>query len=152
MRAIIQRVEHASVTVGDEMVGRIDAGLLVLLGVTHDDILADATVLASKIIDLRVFDDADVRFDRSIRDVGGSMLVVSQFTLYGTARKGRRPSFSAAASGDMAEPLVDGFVEAVRAEGITAATGRFGALMQVDLCNSGPVTLVIEATGGRIVS
>jgi len=144
VRALIQRVTRASVTVDGEVIGAIDGGLLVLVGVTHDD---DATVagrLAAKVAHLRVFDDGDGTMNRSLVDVGGAALVVSQFTLYGDARKGRRPSWGDAARPEHAEPLVAAFATALGDEGITVATGRFRADMQVELVNDGPVTLALE--------
>ncbi len=137
----MQRVSRASVTVDDEVVGRIDSpGLLVLLGVTHDDTDAAADKLADKIWTLRILDG-----ERSCSDEDAPLLVVSQFTLYADTRKGRRPSWNAAAPRPVSEPLVDAFVAALRARGATVATGRFGAHMAVDLTNDGPVTLVLDS-------
>ena len=144
MRALIQRVTRASVTVEGETVGAIDRGLLVLVGVTHTDDAASATRLAAKVANLRVFDDADGTMNRSLLDVDGSALVVSQFTLYGDTRKGRRPSWIEAARPEHAEPLVAAFAAALGEAGITVATGRFRADMQVELVNDGPVTLALE--------
>ena len=144
MRALIQRVTRASVTVDGEVIGAIDTGLLVLVGVTHTDDATDATRLAAKVAHLRVFDDDDGTMNRSLLDVGGAALVVSQFTLYGDARKGRRPSWVDAARPEQAEPLVAAFATALGEEGITVATGRFRADMQVELVNDGPVTLALE--------
>lgn len=144
MRALIQRVTRASVSVDDEVIGAVDAGLLVLVGVTHADSPATAARLASKVAHLRVFDDAEGTMNRSLVDVGGAALVVSQFTLYGDARKGRRPSWVDAARPEQAEPLVAAFATALGGEGITVATGRFRADMQVELVNDGPVTLALE--------
>ncbi|PZR51650.1 D-tyrosyl-tRNA(Tyr) deacylase [Xylanimonas oleitrophica] len=141
MRAVVQRVTRASVTVDGEVVGAIDRpGLLVLVGVTHDDGPAQAETVARKVAELRILRD-----ERSVTDEGAPVLVVSQFTLYGDARKGRRPSWGAAAPGPVAEPLVDAVVESLRARGLEVATGRFGADMAVDLVNDGPVTLLLEA-------
>jgi D-tyrosyl-tRNA(Tyr) deacylase len=141
VRAVVQRVTQASVVVDSEVVGAInDPGLLILLGVTHDDTEAMARTLAEKIYSLRILDG-----ERSCAEVGAPLLVVSQFTLYADTRKGRRPSWSAAAPGPVAEPLVEKFVEALRRQGATVATGRFGADMQVSLVNDGPVTLILEA-------
>lgn len=151
MRAVIQRVDHASVAVEGDITGRIGPGLLVLLGVSPDDTQDDALVLAAKLVDLRVFADDDGRFNRSLRDVGGAMLVVSQFTLFGDVRKGRRPSFTAAASPQHAEPLVDVFATSVAGDGFEVATGVFGAMMDVELLNSGPFTLLVETSKGRII-
>jgi D-tyrosyl-tRNA(Tyr) deacylase len=140
MRAVLQRVLNASVTVDDQVVGRIDRpGLCVLVGVTHSDDAAVAERLAVKIHELRVLRD-----ERSAADVGAPLLVISQFTLYGDARKGRRPTWNAAAGGEAAEPLVDHFVATLRARGAHVETGRFGADMQVALVNDGPVTLIVE--------
>jgi len=144
VRALIQRVTRASVTVDGEVIGAIDAGLLVLVGVTHTDDEAAATRLATKVAHLRVFADDDGTMNRSLLDVGGAALVVSQFTLYGDARKGRRPSWVDAARPEQAEPLVAAFATALGEEGITVATGRFRADMQVALVNDGPVTLALE--------
>lgn len=144
MRAVVQRVTSASVVVAGETVGAVGAGLCVLVGVTHDDTVADASRLADKIWNLRIFDDEAGTMNRSAADVGGEVLVISQFTLYGDARKGRRPSYVDAAPGPVAEPLVDAVVAALRAAGATVATGRFGADMAVSLTNDGPVTLLLE--------
>lgn len=144
MRALIQRVSHASVTVDGRVVGQIGRGFVILLGVTHTDGRAEATWLAAKIAGLRVFDDEAGKMNRALADVGGELLVVSQFTLYGDARKGRRPSFTGAAAPERAEPLVDTFVEILREAGFTVATGVFGAHMDVEIHNDGPVTMLIE--------
>jgi D-tyrosyl-tRNA(Tyr) deacylase len=140
MRVVLQRVTEASVTVDGEVVGRIDRpGLLALVGVTHSDDAAVAERMAVKIHELRVLRD-----ERSAADVDAPLLVVSQFTLYGDARKGRRPTWNAAAGGETAEPLVDHLVEVLRARGARVETGRFGADMQVALVNDGPVTVLLE--------
>ena len=144
MRALLQRVSRASVTVDGRVVGRIDRGFVVLLGVTHADTRAEAEWVAAKIAGLRVFDDDAGKMNLSLADVGGALLVVSQFTLYGDARKGRRPSFSDAAAPEQAEPLVDWFVDCLRRAGFTVATGVFGAHMDVAIHNDGPVTLLVE--------
>ncbi len=144
MRALIQRVSHAAVTVDDEVVGRIRRGFVVLLGVTHGDDRVEAAWLAHKVAGLRVFDDATGKMNLALGDVSGEVLVVSQFTLYGDARKGRRPDFLQAARPEQAEPLVDYFVEQLRLEGLPVQTGRFRAMMQVALVNDGPVTLWID--------
>lgn len=144
MRAVIQRVSRARVVIDGETVGEIGAGLLVLLGVTHEDTAEAAAWLADKVVGLRIFNDADGKMNLAIGDVGGGMLVVSQFTLYGDCRKGRRPSFIDAARPEVAIPLYEAFVNAVKALGVRVATGRFGAMMQVELVNDGPVTLVID--------
>lgn len=139
MRALIQTVSRASVTVDDEVVGEIEDGLLVLLGVTHDDTAATAANLARKVHELRILDD-----DASAADTGAPLLVVSQFTLYGDARKGRRPTWSAAAPAEVAEPLVTAFVEALRERGAPVRTGRFRAHMLVESVNVGPRTVWLE--------
>ncbi len=144
MRAVVQRVRQAHVTVEGETVGAIGAGLLVLLGVGRDDDAAAAAVLARRIVGLRIFDDEDGRMDRSLVDVGGELLAVSQFTLFGEFGSGRRPSWGRAAPGDEAEPLYREFVEAVRGHDVRVAEGRFGADMDVHLTNQGPVTLIFD--------
>ena len=145
MRAVLQRVRRAQVSVGDEVVGAIERGLLVLLGVADGDTPEAAKRLADKVVTLRVFADEAGKMNRSVAEVGGGVLVVSQFTLYADCRKGRRPSFVGAAAPDVAVPLYETFVETVRAQGVRAATGRFGAMMQVELVNDGPVTLVVDS-------
>jgi D-tyrosyl-tRNA(Tyr) deacylase len=141
VRVVVQRVTRASVTVAGEVVGRVDRpGLVVLVGATHADTPALAAALARKVADLRI-----LRGERSALDEGAPVLVVSQFTLYADTRKGRRPSWSAAAPGPVAEPLVDAFAAALRELGLEVATGRFGADMAVELVNDGPVTLILEA-------
>ena len=144
MRAVVQRVRSARVLVGGSVAGDIGAGLLVLLGVTHSDTTADARFLASKVCGLRVFEDAAGRMNLSAADVAASLLVVSQFTLYGDCRKGRRPSFDAAAGPDQAQALYDAFVTEIRTIGLPVATGVFQAHMQVELVNDGPVTLILD--------
>lgn len=144
MRAVVQRVREAAVRVDGETVGAIGPGLLVLLGVREGDTRAEVEWLAAKVAGLRVFSDDQGKFNLSLADVGGAALVVSQFTLYGDARKGRRPDFTLAARPEVAEPLVNYFVAQLQAAGIATATGRFGAAMDVQLVNHGPVTLLIE--------
>lgn len=144
MRALIQRVSYASVTVDGRVVGEIDRGFVVLLGVTHGDSQAEARWLANKVAGLRLFEDNEGKMNLSLFDVEGAVLVVSQFTLYGDARKGRRPSFTDAAPPEQAEPLVDTFVQQLRQRGLPVATGVFGAMMKVAIHNDGPVTLMIE--------
>ena len=144
MRAVLQRVSQASVAVDGQVVGSIGRGFLVLLGITHDDGEAEAAALARKIAGLRIFEDAAGKFNLALSDVGGAVLVVSQFTLYGDARKGRRPSFTAAARPEQAEPLCDRFVELLRGEGLPVQTSVFGATMAVHLVNDGPVTLWLD--------
>lgn len=150
MRAVVQRVTSARVEVGGEVVGSIETGLLVLLGVAPTDSAAEASALANKLAGLRIFRDDDGKMNRSVADVGGGVLVISQFTLYGNARKGRRPSFVEAAAPEVAEPLVDAMVNEFVSLGLPTATGRFGADMAVSLVNDGPVTLVLEAADGRV--
>lgn len=145
MRVVIQRVRRASVTVAGEVVGEIAAGWLVLLGVTPTDTAKQVDWLAEKVANLRAFDDPDGKMNLSVQDVNGSVLVVSQFTLYGDCQKGRRPGFSSAAPPAIAEPLYEAFVTALKMLGVPVATGRFGADMQVELVNDGPVTFVIDA-------
>ncbi|MEZ6102950.1 MAG: D-aminoacyl-tRNA deacylase [Pirellulaceae bacterium] len=147
MRACVQRVRRAHVTVDDQLVGKIDAGLLVLLGVTHADTDADVQFLAEKLSGLRIFEDDDGKMNRSLLDTQGHMLVVSQFTLYGDCRKGRRPSFVEAAAPELAERLYESFVATVASKGVFVATGKFRAMMQVELVNDGPVTLIVESRG-----
>ena len=144
MRAVVQRVRSARVVVGDKVVGAVGQGLLVLLGVAPTDTAAEVQWLADKVVGLRIFRDAYDKMNLSVSDIGGGVLVVSQFTLYGDCRKGRRPSFIGAAPPEIAEPLYEAFVNAVRALGVPTASGRFGAMMQVELVNDGPVTLVID--------
>jgi D-tyrosyl-tRNA(Tyr) deacylase len=144
MRALVQRVTGARVRVGDEVVGEIGPGFCVLVGVTHDDGEDAARRLADKVWNLRVFDDAGGVTNVALGDAGGAALVVSQFTLYGDTSRGRRPSWVAAARPEIAEPLVEAFTAALRDLGATVETGRFGADMQVELVNDGPVTLLLE--------
>ena len=145
MRAVVQRVSQASVTVENETVGQIGCGFLVLLGVGTDDTTADADYLAKKIVGLRVFEDDAGKMNRGLLDVGGDLLVVSQFTLWGDCRKGRRPSFVAAAPPEQADSLYQHFVSVARTEGVKVETGRFRAEMQVSLVNDGPVTLLLDS-------
>lgn len=144
MRGLVQRVASARVTVGDETVGAIGRGLCVLVGVTHGDSEAGAHKLADKIWNLRIFDDDAGVMNRSVADIGGELLVVSQFTLYGDTSGGRRPSWIAAARPEQAEPLVQAVIDRLRSLGATVATGRFRAEMQVSLVNDGPVTVLLE--------
>lgn len=147
MRAVLQRVRRAKVTVENEITGEIAVGWLVLLGVAPTDTQKEIDWLADKVANLRAFSDADGKMNRSVQDIGGSVLVVSQFTLYGDCMKGRRPGFTGAAPPAIAEPLYEQFVIALKALGIPVATGRFGADMQVELVNDGPVTFVIDTPG-----
>ena len=144
MRALLQRVSEARVRVDGEIIGEIEQGVLALIGITHDDTAAQATRLAEKIANLRIFTDDDDKMNLSVLDVGGPVLVVSQFTLYGDTRKGRRPAYVDAARPEVAEPLCDAVVEALRALDVPVETGRFRADMKVELINDGPVTLSIE--------
>ncbi|MGE0682313.1 MAG: D-aminoacyl-tRNA deacylase [Candidatus Binatia bacterium] len=145
MRAVIQRVSEAGVTVEGQYTGQIGHGLAVLLGIAANDTKTDADYLIEKIVGLRIFPDETGRFDRSVQDVNGSILVVSQFTLYGDCRKGRRPSFSDAAGTETALPLYEYFVAKLKAKDVPVETGRFQALMAVHLVNDGPVTLIIDS-------
>jgi D-tyrosyl-tRNA(Tyr) deacylase len=145
MRVVVQRVNQASVTVGGDVAGRIGHGLLVLLGVAGDDRAEDGSQLARKLVDLRVFEDGDGKMNLSLAEVGGEMLVVSQFTLLSDCRKGRRPSFVNAAAPELARTLYEDFVSHVRARGISVATGVFQAHMEVALVNDGPVTLLLDS-------
>ncbi len=145
MRAVIQRVSQASVIVAKETVGAIDQGLMVLLGVAHGDTSKDVVYLADKTAGLRIFADDDGKMNRSVEDIGGGILVVSQFTLLGDCRKGRRPGFSDAAPPELADTLYQEYVDALRSRGITIATGVFRADMQVALINDGPVTIMLDS-------
>ena len=145
MRAVVQRVRRASVTVEDEVVGRIGPGLLVLLGVGPNDGETEVRWLASKLVNLRIFEDDEGRMNRSLLEVGGEALVVSQFTLFGDVQKGRRPSFVGAAPPDLARPLYERFCDVLAEEGVRhVGRGRFAATMEVDLLNHGPVTLIVD--------
>jgi len=145
MRAVVQRVSRAKVAVNKWISGEIGLGLLVLLGVGHEDTEADATYLAEKIAGLRIFEDHDGKMNRSVLDAGGSVLVVSQFTLYGDVRRGKRPSFDAAAPPEHARRLYEFFVQRIRAAGLRCETGRFQEMMQVELVNDGPVTILLDS-------
>jgi len=145
MRAVVQRVSRAQVAVSGEIAGQIGLGLLVLLGVERDDTQADAIYLAEKIAGLRIFDDDQGKMNRSLQDVGGSVLAVSQFTLYGDVRRGKRPSFDAAAPPEKARQLYEFFVEQIRAAGLRCATGRFQEMMKVELVNEGPLTILLDS-------
>ena len=145
MRAVVQRVTQSAVTVNGEEIGAIGPGVMVLLAVAANDSETQADWLVAKIVNLRIFEDENGKMNRSLFDVGGSMLVVSQFTLLGDCRKGRRPSFVEAAAPDKAQALYAYFVDQARQRGILTATGRFGAMMQVSLVNDGPVTLIVES-------
>ncbi len=145
MRAVVQRVSEASVTIDGTTVGQIGEGLLVLLGVGQDDEAHDLSYVVRKVADLRIFEDDTGKMNHSVRDIAGSVLVVSQFTLYGDTRKGRRPSFVHAMHPDRATLMVDQFVAELKAKGLTVATGEFGAEMEVKLVNNGPVTILIDS-------
>ena len=145
MRAVVQRVTRAKVTIANETAGEIEKGLVVLLGVARDDTKADAEYLASKIVALRIFDDAGDKMNLSVRDVGGGMLVVSQFTLYGDVRRGLRPSWIDAAVPEVAEPLYELFISEARKALRKVECGRFGATMEVELVNDGPVTILLDS-------
>jgi D-tyrosyl-tRNA(Tyr) deacylase len=145
MRAVVQRVTRAKVSVKHSTSGEIGLGLLVLLGVGHEDSEADARYLAEKIAGLRIFEDADGKMNRSVQDAGGSVLAVSQFTLYGDVRRGKRPSFDAAAPPEQARRLYEFFIERIRATGLRCESGRFQEMMQVELVNDGPVTILLDS-------
>jgi|SRR4029453_18956677 D-tyrosyl-tRNA(Tyr) deacylase len=145
MRAVVQRVTHAKVTVEGNVVGEIGKGLVVLLGITHDDSQADVEYLLNKIVSLRVFDDAQGKMNVSVKDTGGELLVVSQFTLYGDVRRGLRPSWSDAAQPEVAEPLYEFFLARAREAVSSVAAGSFRKMMQVELVNDGPVTILLDS-------
>ena len=145
MRAVVRRVSRAKVTVNEWIAGEIGMGLLVLLGVGHPDTEAEVNYLADKVAGLRIFEDEDGKMNRSVRDAGGSVLVISQFTLYGDVRRGKRPSFDDAAPPDHARRLYELFVEQIRAAGLRCETGRFQEMMQVELVNEGPVTILLDS-------
>ncbi|KAA6448779.1 D-aminoacyl-tRNA deacylase [Bacillus swezeyi] len=145
MKLVVQRVTDASVSVGGESVGEIGLGLMVLVGVTHDDTSEDVAYLAEKLVNLRIFEDDGEKMNLSLLDVGGSVLSVSQFTLYGETKKGRRPNFTKAAKPDMALQLYEEWNSLLREKGATVETGRFGEMMDVKLTNSGPVTLIMDS-------
>ncbi|HLF79057.1 MAG TPA: D-aminoacyl-tRNA deacylase [Dehalococcoidia bacterium] len=145
MRLVIQRVTRAAVRVDGETAGAIGSGLLVLVGVREGDTESDAQRLAVKTAELRIFRDDEGRFNRSLLETGGEALVVSQFTLYADVRRGRRPGFSDAARPETAEPIVEAYSQALAAQGLRVATGRFGAMMEVELVNDGPVTIIIDS-------
>ena len=145
MRAVVQRVSRASVSVNNEIVGSIDRGLVILLGVSVDDTEKDVLYLADKITHLRIFADDDEKMNLSLKDIKGEMLIVSQFTLYGDCRKGRRPSYSKAANPEKARLLYQSFIDAVQNNGIRVATGEFQAMMEVNILNDGPVTILLDS-------
>lgn len=145
MKVVVQRSKEASVTVNNQIIGRIPFGLTLLVGVTHEDTESDAAYVADKIAKLRIFEDESGKMNQSILDIGGQVLSVSQFTLYGDCRKGRRPNFMEAARPEHARQIYDMFNEALQQHGLHVETGEFGAMMQVQLLNDGPVTLIIES-------
>ncbi len=145
MRAVVQRVSSSKVTVDNNVIGEISKGLLVLLGVTHEDTSKDVDYMIDKILNLRIFEDENEKMNLSLKDIGGELLVVSQFTLYGDCRKGKRPSFSNAARPDVATKLYEEFIAKAKSQEIVVGTGEFGAHMMVDLTNDGPVTILLES-------
>lgn len=145
MRVVLQRVSHASVTVEEKVIGQIQRGFLLLVGVTHDDAIEDMEYLVRKIVQMRIFEDEEGKLNRSIQDIGGEILSVSQFTLYADTKKGNRPSFSKAAPGDVALEMFEQFNGLLRDTGIPVETGQFGADMKVELLNDGPVTILLDS-------
>ncbi len=145
MRIVLQRVAHASVTVDEKVIGKIQRGFLLLVGVTHDDAMEDMEYLVRKIVQMRIFEDEEAKLNRSIQDIGGEILSVSQFTLYAETKKGNRPSFSKAAPGDVAIEMFEQFNGLLRETGIPVETGQFGADMKVELLNDGPVTILLDS-------
>ena len=145
MRVVLQRVSHASVTVEEKVIGKIQRGFLLLVGVTHDDAMEDMEYLVRKIVQMRIFEDEEGKLNRSIQDIGGEILSVSQFTLYADTKKGNRPSFSKAAPGDVALEMFEQFNGLLRETGIHVETGQFGADMKVELLNDGPVTILLDS-------
>ena len=145
MRVVLQRVAHASVTVEEKVIGKIQRGFLLLVGVTHDDAMEDMEYLVRKIVQMRIFEDEEGKLNRSIQDIGGEILSVSQFTLYADTKKGNRPSFSKAAPGDVAIEMFEQFNGLLRETGIPVETGQFGADMKVELLNDGPVTILLDS-------
>ena len=145
MKVVLQRVAHASVTVDEKVIGKIQRGFLLLVGVTHDDAMEDMEYLIRKIVQMRIFEDEEGKLNRSIQDIGGEILSVSQFTLYAETKKGNRPSFSKAAPGDVAIEMFEQFNGLLRKTGIPVETGQFGADMKVELLNDGPVTILLDS-------
>ncbi len=145
MRVVLQRVAHASVTVDEKVIGKIQRGFLLLVGVTHDDTMEDMEYLVRKIVQMRIFEDKEGKLNRSIQDIGGEILSVSQFTLYAETKKGNRPSFSKAAPGDVAIEMFEQFNGLLRETGVPVETGQFGADMKVELLNDGPVTILLDS-------
>lgn len=149
MKIVLQRVASASVTVEDAVIGQIEQGLLLLVGVTHEDTIEDVNFLTDKILGLRIFEDAEGKLNLSVQDVYGQILSVSQFTLYGDCKKGRRPSFTKASKPEHAKALYEAFNTGLREKGMQVETGEFGAMMEVSLINDGPVTLILETENGK---
>ena len=145
MKVVLQRVSHASVTVEEKVIGKIQRGFLLFVGVTHDDVMEDMEYLVRKIVQMRIFEDEEGKLNRSIQDIGGEILSVSQFTLYADTKKGNRPSFSKAAPGDVAIDMFEQFNGLLRETGIPVETGQFGADMKVELLNDGPVTILLDS-------
>ena len=145
MRVVLQRVAHASVTVDEKVIGKIQRGFLLLVGVTHDDAMEDMEYLVRKIVQMRIFEDEEGKLNRSIQDIGGEILSVSQFTLYADTKKGNRPSFSKAAPGEVALEMFEQFNGLLRETGVPVETGQFGADMKVELLNDGPVTILLDS-------
>lgn len=145
MKVVLQRVAHASVTVDEKVIGKIQRGFLLLVGVTHDDAMEDMEYLVRKIVQMRIFEDEEGKLNRSIQDIGGEILSVSQFTLYAETKKGNRPSFSKAAPGDVAIEMFEQFNGLLRETGVPVETGQFGADMKVELLNDGPVTILLDS-------
>ena len=145
MRAVVQRVSSSRVTVDNVVTGEINQGLLVLLGVTHEDTSKDVDYMIDKVLNLRIFEDENGKMNLSLKDINGELLIVSQFTLYGDCRKGRRPGFSDAARPEIAIPLYEEFIEKARKQDIKVGTGKFGADMMVDIANNGPVTILLDS-------
>ncbi|HHW36729.1 MAG TPA: D-tyrosyl-tRNA(Tyr) deacylase [Bacillales bacterium] len=145
MRVVVQRSKQANVQVNGEIVGKIEKGLVLLVGITHSDTIEDGNYIAERIVNLRIFEDEDDKMNLSLLDVGGAILSISQFTLYGDCRKGRRPNFMAAAKPEFANELYEKFNECLRAKGVQVETGVFGAMMDVSLINDGPVTIILES-------
>ncbi|QDX93132.1 D-tyrosyl-tRNA(Tyr) deacylase [Brevibacillus laterosporus] len=145
MRVVVQKAKASSVSVNGDVVGQIERGLVLLVGITHEDTMKDVEFVADKVANLRIFEDEEGKMNYSVKDTGGQILSISQFTLYGDCRKGRRPNFMSAARPEVAEPLYDQFNEVLRSKGLHVETGRFGAMMDVQIYNHGPVTLIVES-------
>ncbi|MBA4531155.1 MULTISPECIES: D-aminoacyl-tRNA deacylase [Brevibacillus] len=145
MRVVVQKAKASSVSVNGEVVGKIERGLVLLVGITHEDTIKDVEFVADKVANLRIFEDEEGKMNYSVQDTKGQILSISQFTLYGDCRKGRRPNFMAAARPEAAEPLYEQFNEVLRSKGLHVETGRFGAMMDVQIHNHGPVTLIVES-------